>query len=86
MSHRTSQTTYYPPWRYRLRAVLKACDDAGDYFPVTAEAFPKEDKRADRINEAIANIRRLTEDRSDDQVIYDPVAQLTGPEAEHLDR
>ncbi|HEX9942009.1 MAG TPA: dCTP deaminase [Thermoanaerobaculia bacterium] len=72
-------SSFYPPWRTRLREVLNIIE-MGDapFFPINASLFRSRDafERAERVNEKYGMVKRLCQETSDIKKITARIARL----------
>jgi len=73
---------FYPPWRLRLREMLKVIQDSSqDFFPFPKNIFPGE--TTDIINGRFEAIKKITQDKHDREKIQDdPILKVAYKEVD----
>jgi dCTP deaminase len=75
----SEKTNFYPPWRMRLREVLRIVESGEkSFFPIDASLFRSQDalERAERVNGRYEMVQSLCQARSDVNRISAPLAKL----------
>ncbi|MBI5409967.1 MAG: hypothetical protein HZA14_11425 [Nitrospirae bacterium] len=73
----SSKNNYYPPWRLRLREILKILlDSSEEFFPLPKSIFISE-KIIESVNKRFALIKDITQKENDKEAIHnDPILKL----------
>jgi dCTP deaminase len=60
------ENEFYPPWRLRLRKVLRVLDEQGGWFPIPQNLFYDATSRAATVSTRVRLIRELVETKTDE--------------------